>query len=495
MILPDNTPDSPTKSRAGPPSALSEETHEDRLPPPPAYPGHPYQYRSVDIEAQAGTSTSRTSLRQRPGPPPVHHIEAFEPPLRRFLKAFGVAVLIYIVLASFTRTVVAGIHWETGRRDVQFPLPRTSDGRPISCSSASHRNVIVSASNAMPVTTFLVPLSADLLHIWGRGALSHGTINFRPSTDRSIPEGSVRVDITPRDYSTEALQSVNICLLEPAANQRSIGILTPKKWWSTEKINFTVDVFFPVSPWKSAPLHVKAIETNLPLFTHVFSKLEGKVAFDSLKAYSSNMPIHGDYVDVESAKIVTSNARIDGKFRVSRSLELQTSNQHIDTEVVLDYDALSQGDASTNLTLHNSNGLIHSKISLRTASPFGIGGFYAVSASTQNGAVDLSFPEQPVDSTLTLSARTSNSPAMVRLNPAFEGQFELGTANGPVTFAPDKNVADPAHRGRTRSWMLSERTMRAWRGLVTWGFPNDPDRNLKGWARVETLNDMVELRV
>ncbi len=61
------------------------------------------------------------------------------------------------------------------------------------------------------------------------------------------------------------------------------------------------------------------------------------------------------YVDAESATIVTSNARIGGKFHVSRSLELQTSNQHIDTEVFLDHDAITQGNASTNLTLHTSN--------------------------------------------------------------------------------------------------------------------------------------------
>ena len=117
MILPDNTPDSPTKSRAGPLSAVSEETHEDYLPPPPAYPEHSsYQYRSVDVEAQAGTS--RAPLLQRTGSPPAPHTEEFEPASKRFLKAFGIALLVYIVLVSFTRTVIDGIDWETGRRHV-----------------------------------------------------------------------------------------------------------------------------------------------------------------------------------------------------------------------------------------------------------------------------------------------------------------------------------------------------------------------------------------
>lgn len=138
--------------------------------------------------------------------------------------------------------------------------------------------------------------------------------------------------------------------------------------------------------------------------------------------------------------------------------------------------------------------LIHSKVSLHTSSPSGFGGSFGVSASTQNGVIDLSFPAQPADSTLTLFAHTSNSPATVRLHPAFEGRFELGTANGPVTFNADEHAADPAHRARRRSWMITERTMKAWRGVVAWGLLNDSRRDLKGWARVETLNDAVELR-
>ena len=83
----------------------------------------------------------------------------------------------------------------------------------------------------------------------------------------------------------------------------------------------------------------------------------------------------------------------------------------------------------------------------------------------------------------------------MRLHPAFEGQFEIGTANGPLTFDPDSDAADPAHKGRTRSWSITERTMKAWRGLVMWGPVNDPERHLKGRVSVDTLNDGVELRV
>lgn len=65
-------------------------------------------------------------------------------------------------------------------------------------------------------------------------------------------------------------------------------------WSPGDDIKFTVVVFFPAPSQKSAPLRINAVETNLPLFTHVFSKLEGNVAFGSLKIHSANKPVHGD---------------------------------------------------------------------------------------------------------------------------------------------------------------------------------------------------------
>lgn len=109
MILPDNTPASPTKTRSGPPSDVPE---DEQLLPPPAYPGHsssstPVQQcqRNVDIEARAESSNAQTPLVQSR---PAHHVEQVESAGKRFFKAFGIAILIYLVAASFTRTVIAG---------------------------------------------------------------------------------------------------------------------------------------------------------------------------------------------------------------------------------------------------------------------------------------------------------------------------------------------------------------------------------------------------
>ncbi|EJF60662.1 hypothetical protein DICSQDRAFT_62362 [Dichomitus squalens LYAD-421 SS1] len=506
MILPDDTPASPTKSRAGPLSPASEDTHEDNVPPPPAYPGPPpTQQQNVDIEAQAGNS--RTPLVQRSGFGESSPIEEVEPAATRFLKAFGIVVLIYLVVGSFTRTAIAGVHWDHrsgGHVEVsvrssdhasKIPYPRQSDGKIISCSSA---DVGQPRFRSGPVTSFLFPLSADLLYIYGRGALSHGSIVFVPTTDRSIPEGNIRVDITPHFENSFALGSANICLLEPAVGQRSIAILTPRQWWPSSDLEFKVEVRFPAQATPlGKPLRVKAFETNLPLFEHAFSELEGKVSFGSLKVSSTNMPIHAwvrwHSVEADNATMVTSNARIDGKFRVSRELELRTSNQAIDAQVTLDHDVSRSDTVSSNLTMVTTNARIDSKISLRRAAYVQTGGSFSVSAHTSNGAVDLAVTSQPADSTLTLSARASNSPATVHLNPAFEGAIEIGTTNGPVSFDVNKKASDPGNRGRQRMWVVSEKTMKMWKGFVSWGSPHG--RRLNGRVTVQTENGAAELQV
>ncbi len=101
MILPDDTPESPTKSRAGPPS---EAVDEDFIAPPPAYPGNGNgSSRHYDVESQAGPSSE-------PLLQPQHHVEQVEPAPQRFFKALGIAVLIWLVVGSFARSAISISH-------------------------------------------------------------------------------------------------------------------------------------------------------------------------------------------------------------------------------------------------------------------------------------------------------------------------------------------------------------------------------------------------
>jgi hypothetical protein len=79
----------------------------------------------------------------------------------------------------------------------------------------------------------------------------------------------------------------------------------------------------------------------------------------------------------------------------------------------------------TSLCTHSR---IAAKLHLLTAG-HGRGGPFIVSGTTSNGALDLSVPTSPVGSELSLTARTSNEPAAVRLHGAYEGAFSVATSN------------------------------------------------------------------
>ncbi|KAI0708837.1 hypothetical protein C8T65DRAFT_649625 [Cerioporus squamosus] len=491
MILPDDTPpESPTKSRAGPPSEAAEDEHAL---PPPAYPGPPpnghppsSQVHNIDIEAQA--STSRTPLLQST---PAHHVEQVESAPTRFLKAFGIAVLIYILVGSFTRTAIAGHYWR-GRGAHGIPFPKSSDGKVEKCVTAAGTTTLSTQSVSM--TSLLLPLTAKTLYIFGRGELTHGDITFLPTHDLTIPDGNIRVDIIPHHHNEITLMATNICLLERAKGEKGIAILTPSKWVPSNDLSFSIVVQIPVT---RGPLRVNAFETHLPLFRHIFStELQGQVSFGSLYARTTNQQIHAGYLEADNATIHTTNSVISGVYRASRAVFLQTSNQPIKADITLLND--DNPRKPTNLTMITANSAIDTVITLRPTASHGLnrGGAFAVSAQTQNGALDLRFREQPIDSRLAFTAHTSNAPAEVHLHPAYEGAFTIGTSHGPTDLTVHEEIRDPSGRGRKRVWAVTERTAAAFKGRVWWSHISGSDGDEgRGSASVQTSNAAVHVTV
>lgn len=143
------------------------------------------------------------------------------------------------------------------------------------------------------------------------------------------------------------------------------------------------------------------------------------------------------------------------------------------------------------------NSAIDASISLRTPTPSAnIGGAFAVYSRTQNGALGLRFHAQPADSILNLTAQNSNAPAKVHLHPAYEGEFSIGTSNGPTDFTVIENARDPAGRGRKRRWAVVERTAAAFKGRVWWSYTQRGDGDeSKGRASVQSYNSAVQVTV
>lgn len=117
-------------------------------------------------------------------------------------------------------------------------------------------------------------------------------------------------------------------------------------------------------------------------------------------------------------------------------------------------------------------------------------GKYDVSASTTNDALRLAFPESPVDSTLKLSASTTNGRAVVSLNPAYEGTFDLATTQYMPKLVRHDEVSDPSGRERQRRVEITSTDRRSVTGKATWSAKAG-----SGSVHVKTTNALVTLNL
>ncbi|KAI0644956.1 hypothetical protein C8Q79DRAFT_1119747 [Trametes meyenii] len=477
MILPDDTPESPTKSRAGP---LSDVPDEDYIAPPPAYPGHSWSHQ-LDVEAQAGTS--RTPLTQ-----PQYHIEQVERAPTRFLKAFGIAVIIFFAFGSLARSTFVIAQWRNyppggrkGHNEGQIPLPRPVDGKVEGC--------IQTNVNSPALVSYHLPLSADILYLFSRGGLKRGTVTFSAAEGGSIPRDTVQVDITFTPQVAPSLDMVNFCMLERAPGESGIGIFSPSKIFSD--LEFTANVQFPVSRKKA--LQIKRFETDLPMFQHIMSGLRDKVRFGSISLSSQNMPIHSDYLDAESASLTTANHKISGEFHVSGSLHLQTTTRDIAAEITLDNDD-SQPQA-TNLTIINSNGAVTTHLKLRSTAPHALGGRFNVRTTNQNNPLLVAVGDQPRASTLLLDVNAMNAPVSVTLPPAYEGALRAMTSQGDATLVCDESARDPSGQNGRRACDVLSRSPHEFVARTAWDLGVLGGRHGAGSVRVFDLNAPVKLIV
>ncbi|KAI0629695.1 hypothetical protein C8Q77DRAFT_1161262 [Trametes polyzona] len=507
MILPDDTPESPTKSRAGP---LSPTVDEEFVPPPPAYPGHgPSQQASAasqQLDATARTSTPVTTplLEQ-----PRHDVERVEHAPTRFFKALGLALLIWITVGSFARTLYSSVHinhpvvvpggrkgapsspgrGDGGSRD-DYPggiiVPTPEDGTVERCVRGSSLYQVRGSKGA----SFRLPLSADVLYIFGRGVLSQGSITISSTEDRSIPQDQVQVDIVVVYHSVRSLDLVNFCLLERSPGQKGLGILTPSYKTLQNDLHFVIDVRFPASRHGDV-LRVKAFETELTNFKHIVKSLEGKVRFDSISLTSRHTSIHSDYLSANEAALVTRDARITGTYHATRSLHLETSNANVEADVTLYHDDSKQ--SYTNLTMLNWNAAIDTRLTLRSTSSLSTGGLFDAVAHTSNSHMTVIVPSQPPESTLLLSAKTSNSAASVQLPPAFEGAWLAETTAGYVELGCDVTAHDPSGQERTRRCAFPSVAPNRVEGWTSWG--ERGERHGLGDVTVKSTNAAVKLMV
>ncbi|KAG8901229.1 hypothetical protein FRB99_005470 [Tulasnella sp. 403] len=502
MIVVDNAgPASPLKS----PGGSSSPTQPLVSPPPP-----PYQ-----------------NQRPPPGPSgqvmyqPVHPSTARpEPAGRRFLKAFGLALLIYALcsalIGSFFAPEIIRFKWGP-------PVePSAADGNPINChlpfepytnipvgnlpalrSMVSHKTDWDDAWSPIPSfyppysakTTFTLPSNVPLLYFLSKGSFASGNIRFVYSEEEgSDEERPVQGEIVTRYWSLAARNNVNICTLSKEEGSYGLGIYTARGWPTPERdvLHFEVTITLP-KPSASHP-GPRGLQTKLPLFAHDIGDLGSHFVFHTIDFSSTNSAIRAKSLRAKSIEATTTNSPISGSFNATSFLLLATSNGYIDVDI-----GASNEDwhKPTSINLITSNARIEADIVLTSSTktdgdPAAPG--FSINPTTSNGRLHIAIPSAPVGSHINVGARTSNAAAWLGLPPAYEGKVALSTYNGVVNVIPHPNTEDPSGHGHSRTWKIDKAMMgRVVEGRVWWG-PEKDHREL-GYAEVRTSNaqNIVEL--
>ncbi|KAI0087089.1 hypothetical protein BDY19DRAFT_956016 [Irpex rosettiformis] len=434
MIIPEDTPQTP---KAPPQSRELEEDAEIPATSPPAYPGH------ESGSYQAGTSSTQ------PLYVPVEPLSRTEPAGRRFLKAFGLAILIWFLFAALTSSV-AELGRQSGRalrehKDAATAWPLPSDGRMLMCFKGPLAWDTIDGAHHV---TLDISRTSDVLYLFSRGMETVGNVAIvqdeRSAVSADGEESQVvSVDIVARGATPMWSHVFAVCALERRNGEKGIGIFTPKKWHSGghyPSFDFDVTIRLPRSP-SGHPLHVKSIETNLPNFEHHVGDLLGSVNFDSLSLRSSNAHIFSRSLNVTHGNFETTNKHIRGHYESHGNLTLRTSN----ADIVADVSLFNHDPNVENvLNLQTSNAKIESTINLFSSLNHGS---YTVSSKTSNGRLSLSVPVLPPDSTLHLSANTTNLAAAVAVPDTYEGTYVVKTSNSRAVVKSDRR-RDPTGKER-----------------------------------------------
>ncbi|KAG1746397.1 hypothetical protein EDB19DRAFT_1873521 [Suillus lakei] len=407
-------------------------------------------------------------------------------PAERFWKAFGVAVLIWFLIAVFTKssTDMAFNHASRPFWNGEPPHPGSQDGTVHQCISGSDWTLSDQSLSHFPhsAEAFLeLPVDSDAIYLFTKGSQQSGNIDIVQSTQ---PTDKVGVQVRVGYHAREALDHANVCRLERKTNENGVGILTPGFSHfpgNGQQLRFEVKITLPAGRNGDA-LHIKAFETETSNYNQDVADVWNTISFDRISLRTSNGHINAKSVTAENGLIHSSNGAIKGHFNSSSSLKLTTSNGPIQASVSL----LNREDGNVSeLKMTTSNGKIDTDVDLVTNS--GHGGIFDVETRTSNGPVNLKYTDMPVNSILRSETRSSNAAMSVKLHSTFEGSFDVDTSNAAIMLK-ELPVEDPSGQGRRRE-VTQRRERYRLRGSAHWG----ESKEIKGHATVKTSNGRVEL--
>ncbi|KAH7098470.1 hypothetical protein BKA62DRAFT_712861 [Auriculariales sp. MPI-PUGE-AT-0066] len=409
-------------------------------------------------------------------------VEQREPAWKRFLKAFGVALLVWFL---FSMLLASASDWPFSvfapkphkpspapapdPRPAPAPAPAPDprpDPHPHPVPQPPHEPLPAPLPNPKPVPYPVVdasyPTSVDGQVVrcfphqtqlgapgtnlrWTDSALSSLTaravINFPLNVDDAIfaitrgsaVEGTVVVEETDgwrasarvevewdTTMTTNSAYLFQVC--ELAKNNdggRGLGLYLPN-WASTAPGGFTwTKVVFTIRVPQG---RIKALRTDTWNYAHNL-QVSNRTTFGSAEFHSQFREISGQ-LTAQSLALTSINACISGSYTATRKLSLHTSNAAIDAELFI-------GSWSVPGTLRF----------------IGASAFDAV-LRTSNAAIDVAVETLPANAKLVLDAETSDAPARLTLPVTFEGDVIQATPGGDLPKFDVESAQDPAGLGR-----------------------------------------------
>jgi hypothetical protein len=121
-----------------------------------------------------------------------------------------------------------------------------------------------------------------------------------------------------------------------------------------------------------------------------------------------------------------------------------------------------------------------------------------VEHTTTNAHLSSHYLTIPSNSTLSLKAHTSNGPAKIFLDPAYEGRFLVRTSNARASVVARDGVEDPSGLGRTRVIKETSLSRGVVAGVVYWKEEDEGDEEIyrgEGFVNIGSSNAPVSLTV
>ncbi|CAK5264386.1 unnamed protein product [Mycena citricolor] len=286
--------------------------------------------------------------------------------------------------------------------------------------------------------SFGVPEEALLL--LSKGSLQGGSLHISVGDDEDV-----QVQVTVLYSNEEARDLARVCMIERADGEKGVGIFTPTQSVfpprQSNRLRFEVELVLPQSAYiKLLSTDVSNFKQNVDALKDVvdFGKImlrgsNGEIRTEAVAAdtdvsfTTSNGKISSEHMTAPVIDLHSSNGAVSGRFSASQSFGVVTSNGRVDLSLTLN----ATGSEEPKVSIKTSNSALNAELTLLSQS--GSGGVFPIRTETSNGRLDTKVVEAPIDSVITLDARTSNSAGSIELPATYEGLFSISTSNAKTS--------------------------------------------------------------